>query len=111
MDRSQQGPKLPKSQSVGLTKPERVTVVAPKPPLPKTQFVSLTKYERVTVVGVRCEQLARGAQAFVEVTKANGQYKTFFEIAEDELEARRLPLVVQRNMPDGKTENIRLASL
>jgi DNA-directed RNA polymerase subunit K/omega len=68
----------------------------------------LTKYERTQVIGLRSEWLARGAQPFVEVDPRNGE--TVFEIAERELDARRLPFTVVRNMPDGKTEHLRLAA-
>ena len=74
----------------------------------------LTKYERTQVIGMRAEQLARGAQAFVDVTSAAASAATlggasvYYEIAERELEAHRLPFVVVRKMPDGKTERIRI---
>jgi DNA-directed RNA polymerase subunit K/omega len=68
----------------------------------------LTKYERTQVIGLRSEWLARGAQPFVEVDPRNRE--TVFEIAERELDARRLPFTVVRNLPDGKTEHLRLAA-
>lgn len=69
-----------------------------------TTLTTLTKYERTHVIGVRAEQLARGAQAFVDVpppvhgTSANA---TYLAIAERELEERRLPFLIMRKMPDG----------
>jgi DNA-directed RNA polymerase subunit K/omega len=79
------------------------------PPTQQQKHASarLTKYERTQVIGVRSEQLARGAQAFVEIDPAGRE--TVFEIAERELDARRLPLTVVRSLPDGKTEHLRLA--
>ena len=79
------------------------------PPTQEQKHASarLTKYERTQVIGVRSEQLARGAQAFVEIDPAGRE--TVFEIAERELDARRLPLTVVRSLPDGKTEHLRLA--
>ena len=76
-------------------------------PALKHPSARLTKYERTQVIGLRSEQLARGAQAFVEVDPAGRE--TVFEIAERELYARRLPLIVVRNLPDGKTEHLRLS--
>ena len=35
----------------------------------------------------------------------------FYEIAERELDARRLPFIVVRTLPDGKTERIRISTL
>ncbi len=70
----------------------------------------LTKYERTQVVGMRAEQLARGAQAFVDVPEAKpgDAAVNVYDIAERELEARRLPFIVVRKLPDGKTERIRI---
>lgn len=71
----------------------------------------LTKYERTQVIGMRAEQLARGAQAFVDAPAAvAASSDVFYEIAERELDARRLPFIVVRTMPDGKTERIRIST-
>jgi DNA-directed RNA polymerase subunit K/omega len=72
--------------------------------------IELTKYERTHVIGVRAEQLARGAQAFVELpepvhgTSANAAY---LALAERELEERRLPFLIMRKMPDGSEVAVR----
>ncbi len=73
----------------------------------------LTKYERTQVIGMRAEQLARGAQPFVDVTAADatsgvGGASVYYDIAERELEAHRLPFIVVRKMPDGKSERLRI---
>lgn len=65
----------------------------------------LTRYERIQVIGMRAEQLARGAQAFVDATGTVGPY----ELAERELESQRLPMIVVRNLPDGKPQYLRLS--
>lgn len=74
----------------------------------------LTKYERTQVVGMRAEQLARGAQPFVDVSgtaaATAGGSSVYYEIAERELEAHRLPFIVVRKLPDGKTERLRVGS-
>jgi DNA-directed RNA polymerase subunit K/omega len=69
----------------------------------------LTKYERCALVGLRAEQLARGAQPFVDVPPAEPGQPSLgpCEIAERELDARRLPMIVVRHMPDGKRELMR----
>lgn len=68
----------------------------------------MSKYERTKVIGMRAEQLARGAQPFVEVDGA-----TFdpCEVAERELRMRKLPFVIVRPGPDGKSEHIKLETL
>lgn len=65
----------------------------------------LTRYERIQVIGMRAEQLARGAQAFVDAAGTVGPY----ELAEKELDSERLPMIVVRNMPDGKPQYLRLS--
>jgi DNA-directed RNA polymerase subunit K/omega len=72
----------------------------------------LTKYETAHVVGLRAEMIARGAQAMVEVgdVRADGLQPTAIEIAKRELEARRMPLIVERTHPDGRIERLRLAA-
>lgn len=67
---------------------------------------ALTKYERAKVVGVRAEQLARGAQCFVDIDP-DAPFDAY-ELAERELAARVIPLVVVRHMPDGSTQHLRI---
>lgn len=72
----------------------------------------LTKYERTYVIGVRAEQLARGAQAFVENPRpvvGRSSVPTFYETAERELDAGVMPFVVCRRRPDGSQTTLRLA--
>lgn len=68
----------------------------------------LTKYERTKIIGIRAEQLARGAQPFVQPAVLEGARFNACELAERELLARALPFVVVRRMPDGRAEHIRL---
>ena len=68
----------------------------------------LTKYERTKVIGIRAEQLTRGAEAFVDVdTKSFDPY----EVAERELVQRKLPFIIVRHLPDGKTDNVKLEDM
>ena len=69
----------------------------------------LTKYERTKIIGMRAEQLARGAQPLLDVVI--GQRFDPYEVAEQELLSRRLPFIIQRTMPDGKTEQFKLDSM
>jgi DNA-directed RNA polymerase subunit K/omega len=68
----------------------------------------LTKYERAKIIGVRIEQLARGAAAFVPIDPAAFDVQ---EVAERELRTGRLPFVVARKMPDGSQELWRLRDM
>jgi len=73
----------------------------------------LTKYERTHVIGLRAEQLARGAQAFVDVEATSSSTvdsDIFYNIAERELDQKKLPFIVVRQLVNGAQQKIRLAS-
>jgi DNA-directed RNA polymerase subunit K/omega len=69
----------------------------------------LSKYERTTIIGTRMEQLQRGAEPYVSIDLS----KPFDPraIAMDELQQKKLPLMLSRVMPDGSTEVWRLDEL
>ena len=57
---------------------------------------------------MRTNQLAQGARPFIEVP----EYVTDVqEIAQLELDQRRLPIIIKRYMPDGTYEKFRLSDL
>jgi DNA-directed RNA polymerase subunit K/omega len=68
----------------------------------------LTKYEKVKVIGLRGEQLQRGAKPHVEfdATKFNP-----IQIAERELQSRKLPFMICRTLANGEKEYWRLDDL
>jgi len=73
-----------------------------------TTYPFLTLYERTKVLSLRASQLARGAPPFIDVP----EYLTdVYEIAKAELEAKRLPYILKRPLPDGEYEYWRLADL
>ena len=65
----------------------------------------LTKYERVKIIGLRMEQLQRGAKPYVPFDKDNFNP---FNIANEELAQRKLPFMIKRPLPNGRTEYWRL---
>jgi DNA-directed RNA polymerase I, II, and III subunit RPABC2 len=68
----------------------------------------LTLYERTKLLSLRASQLARGAAPFIDVP----EYLTdVYEVAKAELEAKRLPYILKRPLPDGNYEYWRLADL
>jgi len=68
----------------------------------------LTLYERTKILCLRASQLAHGSPPFIDVP----EYLTdVYEIAKAELEAKRIPLILKRQMPDGQYEYWRLADL
>ncbi len=73
-----------------------------------TTYPVLTLYEKTKVLALRASQLARGAPPFIDVP----EYLTdVYEIARQELEAKRLPFILKRPMPDGTYEYWRLSDL
>jgi len=90
---------------------EKLVIRDAYPPLKDaahSTYPFLTLYERTKVLSMRASQLARGAQPFIDVP----EYLTdVYEVAKAELEAKRLPYIMKRPMPDGKYEYWRLADL
>jgi len=68
----------------------------------------LTLYEKTKVLSLRASQLAHGSPAFIDVP----EYLTdVYEVAKAELEAKRIPYILKRPLPDGEFEYWRLADL
>ena len=68
----------------------------------------LTQYEKTKILGFRTNQLSQGARPYIAVPEHVTDLK---EIARMELEARRLPILLKRPMPDGTFEIWRLSDL
>jgi DNA-directed RNA polymerase subunit K/omega len=68
----------------------------------------LTQFERTKVLGFRTNQLSLGARPYIAVPEHVTEIR---EIAKLELEARRLPIIIKRPMPDGTFEKWRLSDL
>lgn len=68
----------------------------------------LTTFERTKVLGFRTTQLSQGARPFITVPEHVSDIK---EIARLELEARRLPFIIRRPMPNGTFEYWRISDL
>jgi DNA-directed RNA polymerase subunit K/omega len=91
---------------------EKLVITEAYPPLDKkgghTSCPFLTMYERTKILCLRASQLAHGSPPFIDVP----EYLTdVYEIAKAELEAKRIPLILKRQMPDGNYEYWRLADL
>jgi len=68
----------------------------------------LTQFEKTKVLGFRTNQLSQGARAFIAVP---AHVTDLRETAKMELDARRLPFIIKRPMPDGSFEKWRLSDL
>jgi DNA-directed RNA polymerase I, II, and III subunit RPABC2 len=73
-----------------------------------TTYPFLNGYEKTKCISFRASQINNGAKPYILVpTGVNDSY----QIAKMELEARRLPFIVKRPMPDGTYEVWRLNDL
>ena len=73
-----------------------------------TTYPFLTNYEKTKCISFRASQINNGAKPYILVPAGvNDSY----QIAKMELEARRLPIIIKRPMPDGTYEVWRLNDL
>lgn len=70
-------------------------------------FIHLTKYERTKILGLRAKQIEMGAKPVIKYSKG----ETPLEIAERELNTKKLPFKIKRNLPSGEVEIIKLRNL
>lgn len=68
----------------------------------------LTNYEKAKIVSFRASQINNGAKPFIQVPEG---VSDSYQIASLELEAKRLPFIVKRPLPDGSFEAWRLSDL
>jgi DNA-directed RNA polymerase I, II, and III subunit RPABC2 len=68
----------------------------------------ITRYERARVIGERAKQIDAGAQVFVEV---EDNIIDAYLIALKEYEAKKIPFILQRPLPNGACEYWRLSDL
>eukprot|EP01086_Lenisia_limosa_P003618 TRINITY_DN1822_c0_g1_i1.p2 TRINITY_DN1822_c0_g1~~TRINITY_DN1822_c0_g1_i1.p2 ORF type:complete len:102 (-),score=40.78 TRINITY_DN1822_c0_g1_i1:34-339(-) len=67
----------------------------------------MTKYERARLIGTRALQISMNAPLMVELEGETDP----LEIAEKELKAKKIPLIVRRYLPDGSFEDWTLDEL
>jgi DNA-directed RNA polymerase subunit K/omega len=74
----------------------------------KQERVSLpyySKYEQVTLIGTRAQQLAEGAKPLVSLDgMLTSDPKFVWNVAEKEVFERKLPFIIHRRFPDGRSE-------
>ncbi len=72
----------------------------------------MTKYEFDQVISLRTNQLALGAQAFIDITaKKIASNMQLREVALQELMEGKLPYIIKRPLPNGKFEYYRVRDL
>jgi len=68
----------------------------------------LTKYEKTRILGIRTKQINNGSSIFIDVAD---DVVDEYIIACKELEAKVLPFIIQRPLPNGKSEFWKLDDL
>jgi DNA-directed RNA polymerase I, II, and III subunit RPABC2 len=68
----------------------------------------VTNYERTKIISYRASQICNGAKPYIVVPEGVTEA---YDIAKMELEAKKLPFIVKRQLPDGSFEVWRLADL
>ena len=102
---------LPQSHSPDeYLEPAYIPKRPPKHPESKERLTSryMTKYEKARVLGIRALQIARNAEARVQVKPGEDDS---LDIAEKELKEGKTPFVIRRYLPDGTFEDWKLAEL
>lgn len=61
----------------------------------------LTKYERARILGTRALQISMNAPVMVEIEDETDPLR----IAQMELQARKIPIIIRRYLPDGTFED------
>ena len=73
-----------------------------------TTLPILTRYEKAKVIGIRAKQINNGAHVFIDVPHNMIEGLT---IAEKELEAKKIPFIIRRPMPNGGSEYWKVSDL
>lgn len=68
----------------------------------------LTRYEKAKIIGLRAKQINNGSKIFVDIPHNVIEGLT---IAEKELEAKRIPFIIRRPMPNGGSEYWKVSDL
>ena len=67
----------------------------------------LTKYEQVRIIGTRATQISMGAPSTIDITGMTDA----IVIAEAELKAKKIPLIIKRKYPNGEVREIRVCDM
>jgi len=73
-----------------------------------TTYPFLTNYERTKVLSFRSSQICNGSKPYIVVPEGVTEA---YDIAKMELDAKKLPFIIKRPLPDGSFEVWRLADL
>ena len=72
----------------------------------RTSLDMMTRFEKARLIAARAEQIQNGSPVLVETSHHDA-----ILIAEEELIAKKIPIAVRRNMPDGRVEVWKVSEL
>ncbi|KII69937.1 DNA-directed RNA polymerases I, II, and III subunit RPABC2 [Thelohanellus kitauei] len=75
--------------------------ITPVPPSQRTTTPYMTKYERARILGTRALQISMNAPVMVELENETDPLL----IAEKELKAKKIPMIIRRYLPDDSFED------
>lgn len=91
-----------KSKDEAFTDTLHKTATKVRKTLPKA-----TRYERARIIGVRTRQIAEGMKPKVDIKGLTDPY----DMAVKEFEEGKSPFIIQRRLPGGEVENVRVSEL
>ena len=68
----------------------------------------MTKYEFTRIIGMRISQLAQGAKPYIRL---KNHIVDYYIIAETELRLKKLPYIINRPLPNGRSEYWKISDL
>ena len=68
----------------------------------------MTKYEFTRIIGMRIAQLAQGSKPYI---KQKNQIVDYYITAETELRRKKLPYIINRPLPNGRSEYWKISDL
>jgi len=72
----------------------------------RTSLDMMTRFEKARLIAARAEQIQNGSPVLVETSNHDA-----IVIAEEELIAKKIPIAIRRNMPDGRIEVWKVSEL
>lgn len=64
----------------------------------------LNKFEKARLLGIRIQQLSSGSEPKINTDG----FDNIYDIVQEELKQRKIPLIIKRNLPNGDSEEWRL---
>jgi len=71
----------------------------------------MTKYEFNQIISLRTNQLSLGGEPFIKIEDTIKTNMDFRKIALEEMRQGKLPYIIKRQLPNGKSEYFRLSDL